>query len=90
MPNPAPSQSNMPFERKHALKKGQRVVMREVPCTSCPPWTRRFVGKGYKGKISEWSDVTKSYWVEFDRVPGESTGLCTRHLAPEEEEKKPT
>ena len=78
----------MPFERKHALKAKQRVVMREAPCTSCPPWTRRFIPKGSKGTISEWSDVSKSYWVAFDCYPGESTGLCARHLAPLEPEKK--
>jgi hypothetical protein len=75
----------MAIERKRALKAGQRVVMREAPCSSCPPWTRRYVGKGYKGKIASWSDVTHSYWVEFDQIPGEATGLCTRHLEAEKE-----
>lgn len=78
----------MPFERKHALKDGQRITMREGPCMACPPWTRKFVGKGYKGKITSWTDLSHSYWVEFDRLPGETTGVCSRHMVPEEQEKK--
>jgi hypothetical protein len=74
----------MPFERKRALKDKQRVVVREAPCSACPPWTRRNVNKGDKGYIDHWSDVLKSYWVAIDRLPGESTGICPRHLESDE------